>query len=54
MLGCYQTSDGRWFFLLGLQATRHWPNVAAAVERDDLLADERFADLPASWPTATT
>jgi crotonobetainyl-CoA:carnitine CoA-transferase CaiB-like acyl-CoA transferase len=45
MLGCYQTSDGRWFFLLGLEATRHWPKVAAAVGRDDLLTDERFADL---------
>lgn len=44
MLGCYQTRDGRWFFLLGLQATRHWPNVAAAVGREDLLDDERFAD----------
>jgi crotonobetainyl-CoA:carnitine CoA-transferase CaiB-like acyl-CoA transferase len=44
MLGCYQASDGRWFFLLGLEATRHWPNVAAAVDREDLLADERFGD----------
>jgi crotonobetainyl-CoA:carnitine CoA-transferase CaiB-like acyl-CoA transferase len=46
MLGCYRTKDGRWFFLLGLEATRHWPNVAAAVGREDLLTDERFADLP--------
>jgi crotonobetainyl-CoA:carnitine CoA-transferase CaiB-like acyl-CoA transferase len=45
MLGCYRTSDGRWFFLLGLEATRHWPHVAAAVGREDLLADERFADM---------
>ena len=44
MLACYQASDGRWFFLLGLEATRHWPNVAAAVGREDLLADERFND----------
>jgi crotonobetainyl-CoA:carnitine CoA-transferase CaiB-like acyl-CoA transferase len=44
MLACYQAGDGRWFFLLGLEATRHWPNVAAAVGREDLLADERFAD----------
>jgi crotonobetainyl-CoA:carnitine CoA-transferase CaiB-like acyl-CoA transferase len=44
LLACYQAGDGRWFFLLGLEATRHWPNVAAAVGRTDLLADERFTD----------
>jgi crotonobetainyl-CoA:carnitine CoA-transferase CaiB-like acyl-CoA transferase len=44
LLACYKASDGRWFFLLGLEATRHWPNVAAAVGRDDLLTDERFVD----------
>ena len=44
MLACYRAGDGRWFFLLGLEATRHWPNVAAAVGREDLLADERFND----------
>jgi crotonobetainyl-CoA:carnitine CoA-transferase CaiB-like acyl-CoA transferase len=44
MLACYQAGDGRWFFLLGLEATRHWPNVAAAVGREDLLADDRFGD----------
>ncbi len=44
MLACYQAGDGRWFFLLGLEATRHWPNVAAAVGRQDLLTDERFSD----------
>lgn len=44
MLACYQAGDGRWFFLLGLEATRHWPHVAAAIGREDLLADERFGD----------
>jgi crotonobetainyl-CoA:carnitine CoA-transferase CaiB-like acyl-CoA transferase len=44
LLGCYRAGDGRWFFLLGLEATRHWPNVAAAIEREDLLDDERFSD----------
>ena len=44
MLACYQAGDGRWFYLLGLEATRHWPNVAAAVGRTDLLDDERFGD----------
>jgi crotonobetainyl-CoA:carnitine CoA-transferase CaiB-like acyl-CoA transferase len=44
MLACYRAGDDRWFFLLGLEATRHWPNVAAAVGRTELLDDERFAD----------
>ena len=44
LLGCYQAADGRWFFLLGLEATRHWPAVATAVGREELIADERFAD----------
>src|SRR5690606_26413781 len=42
MLACYRAADGRWFFLLGLEATRHWPKVAAAIGRTDLLDDERF------------
>lgn len=45
LLACYRAGDGRWFFLLGLQATRHWPNVLAAVGREDLLDDERLSDL---------
>jgi crotonobetainyl-CoA:carnitine CoA-transferase CaiB-like acyl-CoA transferase len=44
LLACYRAGDGRWFFLLGLEPTRHWPNVAAAVGRQDLLGDERFGD----------
>ncbi|MFZ0252106.1 MAG: CaiB/BaiF CoA-transferase family protein [Acidimicrobiales bacterium] len=44
LLACYQAGDGRWFFLLGLEAFRHWPNIAAAVGREDLLVDERFSD----------
>ena len=42
MLGCYQAADGRWFWILGLEATRHWPNVAAAIGRPELVTDERF------------
>lgn len=39
----YSTADGRRFFLLGLQPDRHWPAVAAAVGRPDLVGDPRFA-----------
>ncbi len=44
LLGCYRAADGRWFFLLGLEATRHWPNIAAAIGREDLVDDPRFGD----------
>ncbi|VVE18171.1 CaiB/BaiF CoA transferase family protein [Pandoraea nosoerga] len=39
----YRTKDGRWFFLVGVEARRHVPSVLAAIGRSDLLADERFA-----------
>ena len=42
LLACYQAGDGRWFWLLGLQAERHWPNVLRAIGRTELLTDERF------------
>ncbi|HUF97281.1 MAG TPA: CoA transferase [Ilumatobacter sp.] len=41
-LGCYRTSDDRWFFLLGLQFDRHWPVVVRAVGRPELADDPRF------------
>jgi crotonobetainyl-CoA:carnitine CoA-transferase CaiB-like acyl-CoA transferase len=43
LLGCYQSADARWFFLLGLQHERHWPKVCAAIGRLDLTDDPRFA-----------
>ena len=39
----YRTADGRWFYLVGVQAKRMLPAVLAAIGREDLLADERFA-----------
>ena len=43
LLACYRTGDGKWFWLLGLQIGRHWPSVLRAVDRQDLLDDERFS-----------
>jgi crotonobetainyl-CoA:carnitine CoA-transferase CaiB-like acyl-CoA transferase len=40
----YQTADGRWFFLVGVEAQRHLRPVLEAIGRTDLLADERFKD----------
>jgi crotonobetainyl-CoA:carnitine CoA-transferase CaiB-like acyl-CoA transferase len=41
----YGASDGKRFWLLGLEGDRHWPGVLRAVERPELADDPRFADL---------
>jgi crotonobetainyl-CoA:carnitine CoA-transferase CaiB-like acyl-CoA transferase len=43
MINSYRDRDGRWFWLIGLEGDRHWPDVARAVDRDDWLTDARFA-----------
>lgn len=40
----YPTKDGRWLYLVCLQADRFWPEVCATIGRPDLVDDERFAD----------
>jgi len=45
IIDCYQAGDGRWFWLLLLQADRHWPDLCRAIEREDLLEDPRFSDI---------
>ncbi len=47
MITCYADKDGRWFWLLGLQGDRHWPDLVQAIERPDLLTDPRFSSLKA-------
>lgn len=44
LVNCYRAADGRAFWLLLLEADRHWPKLIAALGRDDLAADDRFAD----------
>lgn len=44
LMNPYRAADGRWFWLLGLEADRHWPGVVKAIERPELEHDERFAD----------
>jgi len=41
----YRAGCGRWFWLLGLQGQRHWPDLVRAVERPEWLADERYASM---------
>ena len=43
LVNCYRSSDGRWFWLLGLEADRHLPGVLRAIGRPDLADDPRFA-----------
>jgi len=42
----YRTKDGRWFQLTLVREDRDWPGVCRGIERDDLLGDPRFTDLP--------
>jgi crotonobetainyl-CoA:carnitine CoA-transferase CaiB-like acyl-CoA transferase len=45
LITCYEAGDKRWFWLLLLQADRHWPDLCRAIGREDLLTDERFAEI---------
>jgi len=47
LMNPYQAADGRWFFFTGLEAERHIASVLRALERTDLLEDERFASASA-------
>lgn len=38
----YAASDGRRFWLVGMEADRHWPPLCRAVNRPEWLADSRF------------
>lgn len=40
----YTAGDGRRFWIVGLEADRHWPALCRAVGRADWLSDPRFAD----------
>ena len=47
IINSFQDKDGRWFWLLLLQADRHWPDVVRAIGAPQLLNDPRFVDIPA-------
>jgi crotonobetainyl-CoA:carnitine CoA-transferase CaiB-like acyl-CoA transferase len=40
----YTAGDGRRFWIVGLEADRHWPPLCRAVGRSEWLSDPRFAD----------
>lgn len=43
MMNCYRARDGRAFWLLGLEADRHFPGLLRAIGRPELAGIERFA-----------
>lgn len=43
LMNCYKASDGRAFWLLGLEADRHFPGLLAAIDRGDLAEVPEFA-----------
>lgn len=44
LFNSYQAGDGQWFWLIGAEAQRHWPELLA-VAGDSRLDDERFASV---------
>lgn len=42
-INAYQDSDGRWFWIVGLEGERHWPPLARAAGHPEWLEEERFA-----------
>jgi crotonobetainyl-CoA:carnitine CoA-transferase CaiB-like acyl-CoA transferase len=45
LITCYKSGEGRWFWLLLLQADRHWGDLCRAIQREELMSDERFANI---------
>ena len=45
LITCYKSGDGRWFWLLLLQADRHWDDLCKAIQREELMTNERFVNI---------
>ena len=45
LINWYADREGRHFWLIGLEADRHWPNVCRAVGHPEWIDDERFATI---------
>ena len=50
----YADKDGRWFWIVGLEAERHWPPLARVVGHPEWISDERFATMEARARNAET
>jgi formyl-CoA transferase len=49
IVNSYRTSDGRWIFLVCLQADRFWGELCGLLGRPELASDPRFADATARY-----
>lgn len=52
LISAYEAGDGRRFWMLGLQADRHWPDVLRAVGRQEWATDPRFESMMARFANA--
>ena len=46
-INSYADKEGRWFWVVGLEAERHWPPLARVVGHPEWIEDPRFADVRA-------
>jgi crotonobetainyl-CoA:carnitine CoA-transferase CaiB-like acyl-CoA transferase len=53
LLNHYQTRDERWVLVIVMMEDKNWPPFAAALGREDLLTDPRFAQRKARLANAT-
>jgi len=44
VINCYSDSEGRFFWIVGLEGERHWPPLARAVGHPEWLEDPRYAE----------
>lgn len=44
VMNSYQDSEGKWFWLVGLEGARHWPALTRAVGHPEWLDDPRFKE----------
>jgi len=42
LMNSYRAGDGRWLWLIGAEAERHWEPIAKALGATELVSDERF------------
>jgi crotonobetainyl-CoA:carnitine CoA-transferase CaiB-like acyl-CoA transferase len=45
LINWYRDADGRYFWLVGLEGDRHWPDLCRAVGRPEWIEDERYSSL---------
>lgn len=47
LFNSYKAGDDKWFWLLGVEADRHFPGLMRAIDREELLDDSRFNEAKA-------